>query len=96
MQQVPSYEELLKALDSAILDRQTMSINTAQGKACIIPIQDYIRLIEMKNTLTRVVTSIQGGDMLGVIDAVEVFSKWLLEGGGESYTLEGGLDARTM
>ena len=87
-QQHPSCNELVKAVDSAILDRQTMFITTEQGTACVLPMEDYIRLVEMKTTLANVVRHVQRRDMEGVLMSVELFSKWLLEGGGESYTLE--------
>ena len=86
-------EELMAALSSAILDRQPGFIESEHGRACILPMEDYIRLMEINSTLAHVVRHIQDRNMQGVLETVESFSKWLLEGGGENYTLQEGPDA---
>lgn len=97
MQQPQS--DIVKAVETAIMDRQTLFVESLHGTACILPMEDYIRLTEMKNTLHNVICRAQEGNILGLLQVVEAFSTWLLEGGGETYTLGGGggqEDARTL
>lgn len=88
MQHPSPSEEVMRAVYSAVLDRQTSFIELEEGTACILPMEDYIRFMGMKDTLTHVVTYMNQRNIAGVVHTVETFSKWLLAGGGEVYTLE--------
>ncbi|WOL31416.1 hypothetical protein [Microcoleus phage My-WqHQDG] len=86
----------MAALSSAILDRRATFIESEHGMACILPMEDYIRLMSVNSTLAHVIRHIQDRNMQGVLETVKSFSKWLLEGGGEDYTLNGEPDANTL
>lgn len=84
--QQPLAEDLVRALQSVVLDRQTHVIDTPDGSACMMPLEDYIRLVEMKGTLASVMEQAKAGDILAIQYLLEQFSTWLLEDMGSKYT----------
>lgn len=87
----------MRALSRVILDRQVMYVRSAEGTAVILPIEHYIRLVEMESTVHRVLARARDGDVQGIVDTVEDIATWLLEGRSEQhYTIGEGGDARTL
>lgn len=82
----PLSEELMKALHCVLLDKQTKLINTDQGTACMLPLENYIQLMEMKTVVEAIIPSARVGDILNIQHLVEQFSTWLLEESGNNYT----------
>ena len=93
MSQQPSQhnpEPILLALSEVILDRQIRFVHSEAGSACILPIEQYIRLLQMEATVYTIMGRAREGDVQGIVDVVEGLAKWLLEGGGERYYTVGG------
>lgn len=86
-----SHEAALAALQRTILDGTTNIVDLPEGSACILPVEKYVTLIEMQRVLRLMIIMTRDRDMEGLINQVETFSTWVLEGGGK-YT-RGGSDA---
>lgn len=82
----PLPEDLMRALQSVVLDKQTHVIDTPDGSACMLPLEDYIQLMEMKGTLASIMDRAKAGDILAIQYILEQFSTWLLEDMGSKYT----------
>jgi hypothetical protein len=88
----PQPEEVMAALQSVVLDRRTHIINTPDGKACMMPVEDYIRLVEMGKYFRVMACQVRNEDMVGLRQSLEEYATWLLEGGGNDY-VRGDTDA---
>lgn len=82
----------MRALHSVIMDRQTHIIHVGSDTACMMPMGDYIQLLEMKRTLEAIIPRAMVGDILAIQDILEQYSSWVLEGGGNQY-VRGDTDA---
>jgi len=80
--------ELLSILDKVVQDRHTSHISTDLGGAALIPMEHYIRLLKIEDSLRVVLSHASVGNVQGIVDTVEGISIWLLEGGGERYVIE--------
>lgn len=87
----PLVSAALAALQRTILDGVTSIVDLPEGSACILPVEEYVTLVEMQRVLRLMIIMTRDRDMEGLVDEVEAFSTWVLEGGG-NYT-RGGPDA---
>lgn len=80
-----SHEAALAALQRTILDGTTNIVDLPEGSACILPVKEYVTLVEMQRVLRLMIIMTRDRDMEGLINQVEAFSTWVLEG-GNNYT----------